>query len=302
MRYTSDVGPLPDTFLIGAMKAGTTSLASWLAAHPQVFVAPQKEVRYFNHPFHFWLGEEWYREQFVGHDGEPVVVDATPMVSNEVAMRHLADALPDPRLLLLLRDPADRTWSHYWHLRQIGNERRRFQRAVRDEIADPPGARGDPPRDYLQRSRYGEHLALLDELFDRSAVAVLLFDDLRDRPAELFTSVCRFLGIDADARPAALGRVENPRPRSPVVHQLLRRTRDRLPPRVVGWLERRTTGAPKPYPSMPEDVRRFLVHLFADDITAVESWTGRDLAAWRHITMVRDANAHRPSSGTSSST
>jgi hypothetical protein len=262
-------GRLPNVLLIGAMKAGTTSLAAWLDALPDVHVAPQKEVRFFNEPYHYWLGEPWYREQFMGAGAAVAIVDATPMMENPIAVDHAAELLPDARLVAVLRDPVERAYSHYWHIRSIGQERRSFARAIADERADPTAARGAVPRDYLWRSTYIEHLRHVEARFPRASMLVVLFDDLRDDPAALYRGVCRFIGIRDDV-PDEVGMVRNPRPERPA------RLRDSIA-RRLGLGLRGSQG----YPSLDPRVRASLVAEFDGSIAALERWLDRDLSAWR---------------------
>jgi hypothetical protein len=275
-------GRLPDFLIVGAMKAGTTSLAAWLAEHPDVHIPPQKEVGFFNEPYHWWLGVDWYRSQFAGAGAAAVVGDATPIMSNEIAVGHLAEVVPGARLVAVLRDPAERAYSHYWHIRAQGDERRSFLEAVAAEAADPPAARGAIPRDYVHRSRYGEQVGRLHAVFGPDQLLVLLFDELRDDPVATFGRVCRFIGVDDATVPAAVGTVHNPRPAARSTG-LAARTRRRLS-RLVG---RRGSAevtrqiGPGGYPPMTASERAAVLALVDADVRHLERLIGRDLSAWR---------------------
>src|SRR4051812_3713277 len=100
------------------MKAGTTSLAAWLSAHPSVFMPRSKEVHFFDtfHP----RGEDWYATHFAqATERHARVGEATPgyMFFPDAAGR-MAELLPDARLIAVLRHPAERAWSHYCHIEQ----------------------------------------------------------------------------------------------------------------------------------------------------------------------------------------
>lgn len=283
-RAGETTGPLPTFLLVGAMKAGTTSLAAWLDAHEDVFVAPQKEVTFFNDPFRFWLGESWYRRQFHGHGGETAVGDATPMISNPIAMQHATRMLPSARILAVLRDPVDRAYAHYWHARSNLIERRSFPRAMIEETVDPVRSRGDHPRDYLGRSRYATQLQALEALFPREAIHIELFDDVRDHPHAVFRRICRFLGVDATQVPPSVGSVHDPRPafRLPSVELAIRGLGlRRRAPRLTRWLRTANRMPSEPYPPLEPAVRTALVEHLLPDIEAVEAWTGRSLPTWR---------------------
>jgi hypothetical protein len=113
---------LPDFVIIGAAKAGTTSLYGWLSKHPYVAPASQKEVHYFD--YNSYRGLDWYRQhfplereraEFASEHGRPFVTgEASPSyISHDWAPQRAARALPGAKLLVMLRNPIDRAYSQY---------------------------------------------------------------------------------------------------------------------------------------------------------------------------------------------
>jgi transposase len=271
-------GVLPNFLIIGAMRCGTTSLARYLGTHPDVFVAPQKEVHFFDR--NSARGLEWYAGQFSGATIERAVGEATQTYMYEdEAIHKVAETLPDARLIALLRDPVDRAYSHYWLNRSLGSEPLDFAQAV---AAEPERVgSGDPARrrtySYIDRGDYLRQLLHVCEHYPRSSLLVLLFEELRDRPEDIFRSVCRFLEIDDGFVPPNLGipvnRYDRPRSRQ------LRKNLNRLPRtirRVAGRLNARRAS----YPPMDPSVRDELGSYFRERNAALESWLGLDLP-WR---------------------
>jgi sulfotransferase family protein len=282
---TTTVGRLPTFCVIGAMKAGTTSLAAWLDEHPDVHIAPQKEVRFFNTPFNFWLGVDWYREQFAQAGDAHAVGDATPLMQNPIAVSHMADLLPDARLVAILRNPVDRAYSHYQHIRARGQERRSFRRALADERDDEMGARGDPPRDYLHRGRYLRQLQAVTERYDRSQLLVVLFEDLRDRPHQTVREVLGFIGVDENVPLSGVGAAHDPRPavRSARLYAALNgRVGRRLPERARRLVERANHTDQQVYEPLDPAHRQELVAEIAPEVRELQDWLGRDLSTWSH--------------------
>ncbi len=189
----------PDFVIAGAMRSGTTALAAWLRDHPDVFVAPVKEIHYFDR--HYAEGPEWYAAHFAGHRDEHAVGEATPnYLYQDVALERLRRDVPDVRLVILLRDPIARAHSHYLHRLSGGHEELSFEEAIE---AEPERlAQGDDLDrahvSYVDRGRYLRQLRHVAELFPADAVSIHLFEDLRDRPQEVFAEVTRFLGVDPD--------------------------------------------------------------------------------------------------------
>lgn len=271
-------GRLPTFLIVGAPKAGTTALAAYLDAHPDVFIAPEKEVHFFdaNHE----RGIDWYRGRFAGAGAERAVGEASPtyMYAPE-RLDRIAAALPGVRLVAVLRDPVDRAYSHYWWEYSV-TETRPFDEAVRAEMRGEGAPR---PRRYLDGGRYHLYLDEVLRRFPRDSLLVVTLEELRADPGEVFGEVCRFLGVDAGFTPPNLGEVLNPayRLRFPWLRRLMFRTRAwrRLPmgvaERIDAW-----NRVPFRYPAMDPGLRQELRDWFAPHDAALESWLGRPVP-WR---------------------
>jgi hypothetical protein len=275
-------GNLPNFFIIGAMRSGTTSLFSALEAHPEVFVAPGKELRFFD--LRYERGIDWYQERFRGSDGRVAIGEASQTyMYDPIALERMAAHLPKARLIAILRDPVERAYSHYWLNRSRGREPLSFQEALEaePERLERPSVTDRFYFSYTDRGRYLVQLDRVCSLYDRSDLHVMLFDDLRDRPVEAFEGVCRFLGVDERAHGPALGTPVNAYQgfRSLRLRALTKQAKRRgwgNATRVMGALNRRRDS----YPSMPPDVRGHLGEVFREGNLALAKWLARDLSAW----------------------
>ena len=283
---------LPNFLIVGAAKSGTTSLARYLGAHPDAFMAPEKELYFFERD-HLWeRGADWYAEQFAGAGSAAAVGEATPsyMYFPWVGER-IAATLPGVRLIACLRHPVERAFSHYLHWRDRHViEHRSFARAVEDELAAGcPLVRHDDADPltfgYLRRGHYLEQLERLEGVVGRERLHVVLLDDLERDAAEAFAATCRFLGIDDGVRPDNLGERENAyiafRPawlfRFMVRHRLFKL----MPVRVGKYLALDVMGPrPKSVPPIDPQARARLLEHFAPHNARLADWLGRDLAAW----------------------
>lgn len=271
---------LPDFLIIGAMRSGTSSLARYLRAHPSICLATKKEVHFFDRNFD--RGTEWYARHFpCDHAGHRTGEATQTYLFDEAALDRMATVVPDSRLIVLLRHPIDRAYSHYWLNRARGREDLDFETAIE---AEPQRVGNGGLNElfwysYLGRSRYAGQLRALTQRYPRDQVLVHLFEDLRDSPARIYESICRFIGVDDGYRPPNLGAVVNPYVtfRSLALRGLSRRLPGRLH-RAVGRLNARADA----YPPMAPDFRRRLVDEFEDEVAALESWLARDLSAWRN--------------------
>lgn len=264
-----------DFCIIGAQKSGTTSLARYLEAHPAVYLAPVKEVHFFDR--HYERGLDWYEQQFARAPEGARVGEATPMYLFEpAAAARLADAAPAARLIAILRNPVDRAYSHYWHTRARGHEPLELRDAIAAEperlTSDDVEVRGRYA--YVGKGRYFEQLERYAEHFPREQLHVALFDDLVSAPDALFAGVCAHLGVDVPAV-AGIGRAHNPyRTKAPLAMRRLARW---MPTPSLQRRVRRIGANDTGYPPLGEDDRSHLASLFADDVRRLSAWLDRDL-------------------------
>jgi Sulfotransferase domain len=209
---------LPNVMILGAQKAGTTMLFALLARHPMVLTSCIKEVHYFD--LHYGKGIDWYRAHFplsreveepAAQSRSSVVLEASPYYLFHPAVpSRVAQAIPNARFIVLLRDPVARAWSHYWHERTRGYEWRladaAFQceaerlRGQEQRLLAEPSYRSHAHRhfSYLARSRYANQLERWFAQFRRSQFLVLRSEDLFASPADTVSLVLRFLMLPDD--------------------------------------------------------------------------------------------------------
>jgi len=197
---------LPDAVILGAMKSGTSSLHYYLVQQPGVIEPLRKEVHYFD--VNFDRGEAWYRAHFgrVGVAGHNL--DSSPYYLFHPAVpRRLQALLPQAKLIVLLRDPARRAYSHYWHERDKGREPLSFADAIDAEperlgnsqqrLADGSLERSREHRhfSYLARGRYAEQLDRWFAVLPRGQFLILRFEDLARDPLGVLSVTLDFLGL-----------------------------------------------------------------------------------------------------------
>jgi Sulfotransferase domain len=184
----------PDFLIVGAMKAGTTSLSSWLGSQPEVFVPPIKEPNFFSDDRVWNKGLGWYRGLF--DEAEPdrmggeASVAYTDLVGSKVAATRIAQVLPDVKLVLVIRNPVDRLRSHYRHEVLRGRERRPLGEVLRD-----------PSSPYVERSRYFACFEPFAERFHRPRMCVLRFEDLFGATEDGWLRLLGFLELEGRPRP-----------------------------------------------------------------------------------------------------
>lgn len=212
---TRGIRVLPDFLVIGTQRGGTTTLYHYLVRHPQVLGAVlDKEVHFFDRRYH--EGIDAYRGAFptrwtvarAGRHAPVVVGEATPYyLFHPVVPERVAEALPDVRLIAVLRDPIERAWSQYRHEVDLGYEDLRFEAALDREEERLQGEedrlRGDPGATsfahqhhaYVARGRYAEQLERWYRAFPPDRLLLLRSEDLMADPAAVFREAIRSLGV-----------------------------------------------------------------------------------------------------------
>jgi hypothetical protein len=210
-RLTAPLRRRPAFLILGAQKAGTSTLYDLLGRHPQVIPATVKEVHFFD--LHFGRGVGWYRSHFpLLWRGGPAAItgEASPYyLFHPHCARRIAALLPEVKLIVLLRDPVARAYSHFQHKRRDGGETLSFEEAIARE---PERLHGEHERlladetyhshahqhfSYLARGQYLEQLQAYHQFFRREQMLVLSSEEFFARPCEVYARVLRFLGLGA---------------------------------------------------------------------------------------------------------
>jgi hypothetical protein len=302
---------LPHFVIAGAPKAGTTALHAALATHPGLYLSPVKEPKYYltdgrppprggqRGPGDAHSAQEWiwrredYRALFAGAPGAAVRGESTPFyLYDRAAQARLAADVPDVKVVVVVRDPVDRAWSNWVHLRSDGLEPEAdFRAAV--ALEERRVAEGWAPFwHYRGLGRYGEQLRDLYRHVPREQVVLLRYRQLVDAPRETLDRVSAFLGVEQGV--AHTVAPENVKPYvadTPRYRALSRAVRAGAalgalaPPQVWRQASRPLIAAlhagRAPRPAMPVEVRREVLEPLLPDIELLEELTGESFADWK---------------------
>lgn len=282
MKGFAGMDVLPCFIVIGAMRAGTTTLYNRLERHPEIGMSTQKEADYFVEGLNWSHGLAWYKAQF--RHGHRVYGDVSPNYAKRRDFpgvpERIAALIPSCKLIYILRDPVERAISHYTHSFLSG------QRLIKPRRMRP-GAHDfehivDASRYHWQISAYLDH-------FPKEQIHIIDFDELTGSPAAVLTQLAGILGV-ADTWPSSTDTEANtsgylarlPKwyfsARSmPAVSAL----KNRLP-RWATNLAKSTlaSGPPRVAPTLDEEVRARIADAVADDANALRAATGRAFAQW----------------------
>ena len=276
---------LPNLLIVGAQKSGTTSLHRLLESHPQIYLpARPQEIHFFDLEENFARGMDWYQNFFGGWDGEPYCGQTSPLYMYEPGVAgRISEALPEARMIFILRNPITRAYSHYWHEVRYGWEELSFAEALRREPERLIG--GFEARrhfSYVDRGCYGAQIERFLELFDRRQLLFLKQEELRATPGELRRKLGQFLDLSAEGfRPAdgPQGHYNRTRlPRSRRLQRLRRLCARRL--RKVAHLIDRINLKAAGYPPLPDAQRAWLHRRFEGEIRTLGDLTGLSVDDW----------------------
>ncbi len=292
-------GRLPNLLIIGAPRAGTTTLYEVLTGHPDIYMSANKEPWYYaavDDPPYVGPGDgqgvrdpRAYRDLFAAAGDAAVVGEASTLyLASESAADRIAAELPGVRMIAMLRDPSERAFSawlqHTWQARETLS----FTEAL-DAGPERVAQSWAPFWDYRRMSTYGEQLAAYRKRFPEGDLKVCFFQDLVADGGSFFSEIYEFLGV-ADYTGAADDRQSNPAgmPKHPRVHAFLRGGsglkrlgKKVIPDRLRRRLRRSIDSANMERPKIVPADRAKLVAYFEADIRRVEEMTGRDLSDWR---------------------
>ncbi|MCB9672853.1 MAG: sulfotransferase [Alphaproteobacteria bacterium] len=188
----------PDFIVVGAAKCGTTTVASQLARHPQIFMTDPKEPGYFSG----LMDEARYRALFEDA-GERLKGEATTAYSRMHAFPGVPAKMfaecPDLRLIYLIRHPVERIKSAYAMRLRDGRSEGPLHQVIRKNL------------EYIDTSRYGRQMEHYLDYFDRPQFLILRLEDLKEDPESQYLRMFEFLGVSAQLPPEPASR-SNARP------------------------------------------------------------------------------------------
>ena len=199
--------PRVNFLIIGAQKGGTTALFDYLGDYPDVALADEKELHFFDDETQDWANPDYgaYHAHFPAPDGRPCG-EATPIYCYwPNSLERIAAYNPAIKLILVLRDPVQRAWSGWRMEYARGTETHPFAWCIREGRqrlfdADPWGHHRE--FSYVERGFYGEQVERVYGLFPRDQILVLTSDGLRRDPATALDAVRVFLGLSPAPTPA----------------------------------------------------------------------------------------------------
>jgi hypothetical protein len=288
----------PNYFIVGTAKAGTTSIFNVLLKHPEVYVPQNKETYYFgeyNYPDSRIEHLHEYKAIFDAAPEDNVCVEvSTSYLYSKNAAQQIKAYNPDARIIMILRNPVDRAFSHY--LYKLKTDKEKYMSFEEALTAEQNRIEKNWPYGYHYASMgfYYDQVSRYLERFVRSNILILFFDDLKNNPYEFYHQMFQFLMVDEEVsinyekkynisgmfRSKLLMKLLN-------TDNILKNTAKRIVPtryrrHVSGRLKDLNINRKKKYQIKPE-TRNHLCDLFFNDLKKLEALLDTDLSAWLEI-------------------
>jgi hypothetical protein len=213
---------LPSFIIIGAQRCGTTSLYDYLSHHPQIIPSPVKELFYFDDYYTRLI--EWYKSFFpTEKEREKLEKDlVASVITGEAspsyffhpyAAKRIKETLPDVKLILVLRDPIERAYSHYNHIKRLNREPLSFEEALEKELeritpdveklARDENYKADQRRDYsyLTRGYYAKQLKEWYKHFPKEQLLIIQSEEFYRETPKVYDEIVEYLGLNSYTLP-----------------------------------------------------------------------------------------------------
>ncbi len=218
LKYKQRTGAnrvFPDFIIIGAQKSGTTSLYSYLSQHPQLVPSINKEVHFFDGGLNpnvdtFDKGEAWYRAHFPlnrNMSNNKKAFESSPLyIFNPFAPQRISKLIPEVKLIAILRNPVERTISHYFHEKRNDRESLPIMEALQseEERMRPVFNEQDYKNNifihhsYKNRGLYHKQIKRYLNYFPMSNILVINSETLFTQPHDTLRRVYQFVGVDSE--------------------------------------------------------------------------------------------------------
>lgn len=295
---------VPDFFVVGAPKCGTTAINKFLSQHPDIFISARKELHYFGGDLdwrNYSMSKEEYFSYFCEVDSKQIAGETSVFyLFSKDAADEIKTWNPNSRIIAIIRDPMEMIPSLHRQFLKTGNE---FILDLEEALdAEPERKKGNKlPRKenmglnqglfYSEMARYSEQLERYFQVFGRDRVHVILYEDFKKNPASVYRGILEFLGVDPTFQPEFSYINTKVQIKSPWLWKFVKFPpeylrqiwRTIIPSKLRGQILVKVSqlySKKAPRKTLPEPTRLRLHEMYRDDVKQLEEILGRDLSSW----------------------
>lgn len=318
---------LPNFFIVGAAKCGTTSLYHYLKKHPEVYLSPIKEPNHFCtdiNPEEFsqqykdiekrkrldletytkgdmkrevwgYFVQSWehYKKLFKNVTNEKAIgeISNTYLFSN-VAAKNIREKIPQAKIIAMLRNPADRIYSHYWANLRDGKTFLSFADELEDDYRKPKKG-WYVSHAYYEMGQYYQQVKRFYDQFPKEQIRIYIYDDFKSNQETIVRDMLEFLGVDSKVELDFSERYNQAAvPRNKYFMFLisatgLKKNIFRFIPKTLKRKLKSSFFKSSEIPKMTEQERNKIIDFYRDDILKLQDLLNRDLSSWLTIPIKR---------------
>ncbi|NQV49073.1 MAG: sulfotransferase [Candidatus Marinimicrobia bacterium] len=275
---------LPDFIGIGAMRCGTTWITDQLRSHPEIYVPEHyKEIHFFDR--YFDEGVDWYVANFSAKAAHQKAGEFTPYyLRDEQALKRMAQTCPDAKLIVSIRNPVERAFSHYIFLKNRHDITSSFYETLFDERFD-----------LLRTGLYGSQIQTCLRYYPQEKIHVVLFEEIKAEPEKVMTALYEFLGVDSHYIPQTLAHKSNAKHgvKSMILARGLRKSKQLIRPFISGREQlmklgffkfgkflNRLNATPVEKETMDQQSIEYLKQYYKNDFLLLKSMLGSRVSHW----------------------
>jgi len=286
---------LPNFFIVGAAKAGTTSLYEYLRGHPDIFMACPKEVNYFSYDdlkgqnlyYDYYKVKhlQKYRRLFAKAVNKPAIGEASvSYLFYQSVPERIKSLIPCAKIIIILRDPVERAFSHYlmdWRLGYVNVD---FKKIFLNKNAHK--FHNLYYQQYILLGLYYDQVKRYLDVFGNDRVRVFFFEDLKSNTDSLMKSIFDFLHIDPGFTPLSKQwyntfNVPKSSPiRSLYGNHFIRFIIKKCSPKKLQSIMKENLFIHGQKPRLDDEIVTLLTDYYLDDIKKLEKLLKVDLSAW----------------------
>jgi hypothetical protein len=281
---------------IGTPKAASTWVFQCLSEHPQVCGSSEKEICFFDNPFNFKKGLDWYFSFFKhAKPGQILGEFSPPYIYKQETAEKIKNTFPHTKLIITFRNPIEKLYSMFWYNKIGGRGSMALFDTFEDALAGVPGMKENA----LHAQQFSHYVTL----FPKNQIHIIFYDDVLQDPEKVLSDTYKFLGIDESfIAPSArrdVNETGNKRIRFPVVFKMIYKIYWNIKKIhwLWAWIKKHINtakwsihlgrifssygGKKIKKPPMNPDTKENLKKFFKQDIELLETLTGRDLTSWK---------------------
>ena len=289
---------LPNFFVVGTQKAGTTSLHNYLSCHPEIYLPAQKETKFFVDDEQYAKGISYYETEFFsGWDGEKAVGEIDPdYIYFEQALDRMRQHLnlEAMKFIFLLRNPINRAFSHYLMTYRRGLEPLSFEEAIKvEEGRITKGYSEKMHYSYVSRGFYMRQIKRFLEYVDKSQMLFLFSEELKTNPQVCLKTIFSFLEVSDDVIPsninekfhcstvprnmALMQRIQRQSFEKKIVRLLIpwKNFRHKLRQKLIDFNQTHHHNF-----TLRDDTRQELAKIFSEENNMLAEFLGKNLSKW----------------------